>query len=187
MVLSLQTINSRWVSREIRKALQVQKRRQPEGYRVIPLLLPGVEPAALEHWFKKEPVAVPVRLTVAGAERGTTVDPGGLGRVLAGMMKTVHDVTAKPVKTCCWSCTIQKSEPGQENAGSRQWPHCSTSLPTLPCVESRVDVSPLLHPSVQLKRTNSAGIGELPVADWGIQGTCRAHRGPTAAMGAGLY
>jgi hypothetical protein len=37
VALSPNTINSRWVSREIRKALQVQKRRQAEGYRVIPL------------------------------------------------------------------------------------------------------------------------------------------------------
>src|SRR4029450_7723881 len=70
VVLSPNTINSRWFSREIRKALQVQKRRQAEGYRVIPLLLPGVEPAALEHWFRKEPVAVRVPLTVAGLHEG---------------------------------------------------------------------------------------------------------------------
>ena len=48
VVLSPRTINSPWVRREIRQALQVQKNRQADGYRVIPLLLPGVEPTALD-------------------------------------------------------------------------------------------------------------------------------------------
>ena len=59
VVLSPNTINSPWVRREIRQVLQVEKRRQAEGYRVTPLLLPGIEPAALEAWFEEEPVAVP--------------------------------------------------------------------------------------------------------------------------------
>jgi TIR domain len=98
VVLSLQTINSRWVSREIRKALQVQKRRQAEGYRVIPLLLPGVEPAALEHWFKKEPVAVPVRLTVAGLSEALPRILAALGERLPGDLQPVPSVAALPVE-----------------------------------------------------------------------------------------
>src|SRR5215208_3030601 len=42
VVLSPQTVNSPWVSREIRKALKVEQRRQADGYRVIPLLLSGI-------------------------------------------------------------------------------------------------------------------------------------------------
>ena len=38
VVLSANTINSPWVRQEIQKALEVEKRRQKEGYRVIPLL-----------------------------------------------------------------------------------------------------------------------------------------------------
>src|SRR5215831_2641371 len=66
VVLSPHTINSPWVRREIRQALQVAQHRQSAGYRVIPLLLPGIEPAALEAWFEEEPVGVPVQLTAAG-------------------------------------------------------------------------------------------------------------------------
>jgi TIR domain len=98
VVLSLQTINSRWVSREIRKALQVQKHRQLEGYRVIPLLLPGVGLAALAHWFKKEPVAVPIRLTVAGLSEALPSILAALGECLPNDLQTVHDVAAKPVE-----------------------------------------------------------------------------------------
>jgi hypothetical protein len=57
-VLSPNTINSPWVRREIQKALEVEKRRKADGYRVIPLLLPGVEPSALALWFDEEPVGV---------------------------------------------------------------------------------------------------------------------------------
>lgn len=42
VILSPHTINSSWVRREIRQALQVQKRHYAAGYRVIPLLLPGI-------------------------------------------------------------------------------------------------------------------------------------------------
>ncbi|MEM7537941.1 MAG: TIR domain-containing protein [Chloroflexota bacterium] len=35
-------------------------------YRVIPILLPGVEPAALGLWFEREPLAVPIETHVSG-------------------------------------------------------------------------------------------------------------------------
>ena len=47
VVLSPSTINSPWVRWEIRQALETQAQRLGEDYRVIPLLLPGVTPAAL--------------------------------------------------------------------------------------------------------------------------------------------
>src|SRR5215510_9642253 len=62
VVLSPNTINSPWVRREIEKALQVEEERKDDGYRVIPLLLPGVQPSALPLWFGEEPVAVKVEL-----------------------------------------------------------------------------------------------------------------------------
>jgi len=66
VVLSPNTINSPWVRKEIQQALAVEKRRKEDGYRVIPLLLPGVEPSALALWFDEEPVGVKVELKVGG-------------------------------------------------------------------------------------------------------------------------
>ena len=60
VVLSPQTVNSPWVRREISQALAAQEARP--DYRVIPLLLPGITPAALALWFEREPVAVPIAL-----------------------------------------------------------------------------------------------------------------------------
>ena len=52
-VLGPRTVNSPWVRLEIRHALEV-------GRRVVPVLLPGIEPSALGMWFDDEPVAVRV-------------------------------------------------------------------------------------------------------------------------------
>ena len=62
VVLSQNTMNSPWVRSEIQRALQVEKQRKDDGYRVIPLLLPGVQPSALPLWFDEEPVGVKVEL-----------------------------------------------------------------------------------------------------------------------------
>ena len=45
VVISPATVNSEWVSREVEKALEVQRSRP--GYRVIPVLLPGITTKAL--------------------------------------------------------------------------------------------------------------------------------------------
>src|ERR1044071_7636611 len=42
VVLSPHTINSPWVRNEIHKALEVERSRKDDGYRVIPVLLPGI-------------------------------------------------------------------------------------------------------------------------------------------------
>src|SRR4051812_9184346 len=50
-VLSLQTVNSPWVRKEINHALKVEQTRKADHYRIIPLLLPGMKPEALGNWF----------------------------------------------------------------------------------------------------------------------------------------
>jgi tetratricopeptide (TPR) repeat protein len=79
-VLSPATVNSPWVRREINKALEVEKDRQGDGFRVIPVLLPGITPGALELWFPEEPVAVPVE-----------VGPGGLSAALPGLLAALGE------------------------------------------------------------------------------------------------
>ncbi len=59
-VLSTDTINSPWVRQEIQLAKQVAQEKQ--DYCVIPLLLPGIKPAALGAWFKEELVGIPIQL-----------------------------------------------------------------------------------------------------------------------------
>src|SRR6185436_448906 len=80
VVLSPNTVNSPWVRREIKKAQEVEQRRQADGYRVIPLLLPGITPRALENWFDEEPVAVPVE-----------IGPGGLSTAMPDILAALGE------------------------------------------------------------------------------------------------
>lgn len=66
IVLSPSTVNSPWVRREIAKALEVEENRRADGYRVIPLLLPGIERQALGTWFDEEPATQPIEVGAAG-------------------------------------------------------------------------------------------------------------------------
>jgi tetratricopeptide (TPR) repeat protein len=54
VVVSLNALNSEWVPREIKHAQSVQK----DGYKIIPIMLPGIEIAAMRLLFPNEPVAI---------------------------------------------------------------------------------------------------------------------------------
>ncbi len=66
VVLSPRTVNSPWVRQEIRQAEAVARER--EDFRVVPLLLDGIEPSALELWFEEEPVGVKVKSDTTGLD-----------------------------------------------------------------------------------------------------------------------
>src|SRR5258708_20010677 len=55
-VLSPRTINSKWVTKEIKYVLDLSKQRGPDKYKVIPVMVDGIEPAALAHCFSTQPV-----------------------------------------------------------------------------------------------------------------------------------
>jgi hypothetical protein len=67
VVLSPNTVNSPWVRREIQLALRVEQQRQGD-FRVVPVLLPGIESSSLGLWFGEEPVAVPISLEPGALE-----------------------------------------------------------------------------------------------------------------------
>ena len=98
VVLSTNTINSPWVREEIRKALEVEKARRDEGYRVIPLLLPGVEPSALTLWFDEEPVAVPVSMEAGGISEVLPALLAALGERQPDDWQPLVDVVPQPVE-----------------------------------------------------------------------------------------
>jgi tetratricopeptide (TPR) repeat protein len=65
VVLSLNAINSPWILKEIKYALKVKKE-QGEDYPVIPILLEGVEPGALNLYFEEGPVGIKIQLGPGG-------------------------------------------------------------------------------------------------------------------------
>jgi len=96
VVLSPQTVNSPWVRKEVQQALQIEKQRN-DGYRVIPLLLPGLTVGALGNWFDEEPVAVPLQLNPGGLSEALPAILAALGERLPTDFQPNQTVTAKPV------------------------------------------------------------------------------------------
>ena len=65
VVLGLNTGEAAWMRREIELAQELERRRT-SAYRVIPLLLPGVDRAALSAWFTPIPPTPPIQVTADG-------------------------------------------------------------------------------------------------------------------------
>lgn len=65
VVLGLNTGEAPWMRREIELA-QAVERRQANTYRVIPLLLPGLDQTMLGTWFTLSPRTPPIQLTADG-------------------------------------------------------------------------------------------------------------------------
>ena len=65
VVLGLNTGQPAWLRREIEIA-QATERRRAGSYRVIPLLLPGVDPTILTQWFAPAPRCAPIQLPAEG-------------------------------------------------------------------------------------------------------------------------
>lgn len=68
VVISPAAFHSRWVGKELRHALDVQKRRGKDKYRIIPLLLDDARLGVLEQLFDEEPVCVRLRSAAGGVE-----------------------------------------------------------------------------------------------------------------------
>ena len=97
-VISTNTINSPWVRKEIRKALAVEGSRKDDGYRVIPLLLPGIEPSALENWFDEEPVGIRIEVKAGGLSEALPQILAALGESLPVDRQPVKTVAPQPVE-----------------------------------------------------------------------------------------
>ncbi|HBL29159.1 MAG TPA: hypothetical protein DD490_20200, partial [Acidobacteria bacterium] len=97
VVLSPHTVNSPWVRREVQKALAVEQRRKADGYRVIPVLLPGITPGALGTWFDEEPVAEPIEIGPTGLSAALPRLLAALGERLPTDAKPFEEPDARPV------------------------------------------------------------------------------------------
>jgi hypothetical protein len=114
VVLSLSTVNSRWVRREIETALNVAKRRKADGFRVIPLLLPGLAPSALENWFEEEPIAVPVQFGPGGLGEALPTILAALGERLPTDVQPPRQLDAKTLNELVLTLTDPRVETGGE-------------------------------------------------------------------------
>ena len=117
VVLSPNTINSPWVRTEIHKALEVERQQKNDGYRVIPLLLPGVEPSALKLWFDEEPVGVSIHLKPGGLDEALPHILAALGECLPNDPAPLETVEAKRLEELILELTDPKI---QTDEGTRR-------------------------------------------------------------------
>ncbi|MBL8541860.1 MAG: tetratricopeptide repeat protein [Betaproteobacteria bacterium] len=68
VVVSPASLQSRWVGKELRHALEVQKRRERETFPVFALSLDGTKLGVLEQFFNGEPLYIPVSGKPGGVE-----------------------------------------------------------------------------------------------------------------------
>src|SRR5205823_6290104 len=97
VVLSPNTVNSPWVRKEISKALEVEREKKDSGYRVIPLLLPGIKPSALPNWFDEEPVGIPVELRTGAVSEALPQILAALGEQLPDDRQPAPEPPARSV------------------------------------------------------------------------------------------
>ncbi len=139
VVLSKETVESPWVRREIRKALEVEQRRKAEGYRVIPLLV-GVGPDALGTWFDEEPVGVKIEVTAGGLSDALPALVSALGERLPDDPQPAHAVSARPVaelKLRLRNGAVAQVSEGVQRATATAQLLYDPADPLRPAVESR--------------------------------------------------
>ena len=83
VVLGLNTGEAAWMRREIELAQEMERRRA-SAYRVIPLLLPGMDRANLGAWFTPIPSTPPIQLTADGLGVALPALLAALGEPLPG-------------------------------------------------------------------------------------------------------
>jgi hypothetical protein len=97
VMLSINAFNSPWVLKETKYALKVKKKRS-DDYPVIPLMLEGVEPAALNLYFEKEPVGIKIHIGPGGVSEAMPQLLAGLGERLPGDVQPMLRPLTEPLE-----------------------------------------------------------------------------------------
>src|SRR5271157_3949881 len=116
VVLSPNTVNSSWVRTEVQLALGVKKRQGDSGYKVIPILLPGIEQKALGLWFDKEPLAIKITVGPGGIEQALPSIKAAIGEQLPDDLQPPEVREAAPVADLILELTDLKVEMVQGGA-----------------------------------------------------------------------
>jgi tetratricopeptide (TPR) repeat protein len=98
VVLSIEALSSTWVQREVKLALDVAAQRRAEGYKVISVVLPGVEPGILKLLFPEEPIHIFVEEGPTGLNEAIPSIAAALGLQLPNDWQGGEVVEVEPVE-----------------------------------------------------------------------------------------
>ena len=98
VVISPAGLQSKWVGKELKHALGMQKERGKASYPVIPLSLDGTKLGVLEEFFDEEPVYVPVSSKAGGVEAAMDAILAAMGKRLPADRAAEPQPQAEPVE-----------------------------------------------------------------------------------------
>ncbi len=97
VLVSIDALGSEWVQREVALALD-EKEKRTDGYKVISVVLPGVQPGHLKLLFPVEPVHIFIKDSPTGLSEAMPQIFTALGEQLPEDWQTGETVQAEPVE-----------------------------------------------------------------------------------------
>ena len=121
VVISPDSLQSKWVGRELRHALEVQKQRGKDKFPVIPLSLNGTKLGVLEEFFGEEPLYIPVSSDAGGVEVAINEVLIAVGKRLRADVPVVAQPKAEPLEELILELTDLKfhEQDGVRRASAR--------------------------------------------------------------------
>lgn len=98
VVVSTDALQSKWVGKELRHALDVQKQRGKDAFSVVPLSLNGTKLGVLEEFFSDEPTYVPVSSSPGGVEAALHAILVALGKRLPADVPPTPQPEVEPIE-----------------------------------------------------------------------------------------
>lgn len=121
VVVSTDGLQSKWVGKELRHALEVQKQRGRNAFPVIPLSLNGTKLGVLEEFFGEQPVYIPVSSDAGGVESALNAILVALGKRLPADVSATPTPKAEPLEELVLELTDLKfhEQDGVRRASAR--------------------------------------------------------------------
>jgi tetratricopeptide (TPR) repeat protein len=121
VVVSTDALQSKWVGKELRHALGVQKQRGRDVFPVIPLSLNGTKLGVLEEFFDEEPIYIPVSSDAGGIENALNASLVALGKRLPSDVYAIPQPKAEPLEELVLELTDLKfhEQDGVRRASAR--------------------------------------------------------------------
>jgi len=121
VVVSTDALQSKWVGKELRHALALQKTRAKGKYPVIPLSLNGTQLGVLEQFFDEEPIYIPISSAAGGVEAALNAILVALGKRLPAELAPTPQPRAEPLEELVLELTDLKfrEQDGVRRASAR--------------------------------------------------------------------
>ncbi len=125
VVVSTAALQSKWVGKELKHAIKVQRRKTKAGepFPVVPLLLDGTKLGALEEHFGEEPVCIPVSSEPGGIDDAVSRILTAFGQRLPADQPTRPQPKAEPLEELVLELTDLRFDEldGVRRASARAW------------------------------------------------------------------